>query len=1448
MSYAAFKMVHGPTGVENCAAGYITHSFSDTPAPPALSSEDMEGEWLTKNKGLPAPIPNLVITKANVLEVYIVRVHKDNKRPALEATAPKRGSTMAGLCGAWLELACHYRLHENVESMAILSPGHDGHDDGLRKRDAIILSFRDAKISVLEFDDSIHGLCTSSLHYFEGPDWQHLKRGREKFARGPLVQSDPQGRCSGVLIYDSQMIILKAAQAGYGLVGDDEASGSGGTVSVHIESSYIVNVHDLDMKHVKDFTFIHGYIEPVMVILHEREPTWAGRLAWKHHTCTISALSISMTLKQHPLIWSAPNLPHDAYKLLAVPSPIGGVLVICANSLHYHSQSVSCALALNDFTMTTEGSSEMPRSNIDVELDSAHATWISSDVALFSTKTGNLLLLSLVYDGRTVQRLELSKSKASSLASCICTVGDAFFFLGSRLGDSLLVQFSCGLVSSSSISRSVKDEAAEVEAETPAAKRLRRASSDISQDVVSGEELSLYNSTPNNSDSSQQKAFSFAVRDSLVNVGPLKDFTSGLRLNADLNATGVAKQSNYELVGCSGHGKNGSLCVLQQSIRPELITEVELAGCKGMWTVYHKGSSSHASESAKLVPEEDEYHAYLIISLQSRTMVIETADTLGEVTESVDYYVDGCTISAGNLFGRRRVVQVYAQGVRILDGGNVKQNQCIEVPNPDASSGSGNAVVSTVSIVDPYVLLKMTDGSIRLVVGDPATCTVAITSAPISPSFADPITACSLYHDKGPEPWLRKTSTDAWLSTGAADDLEATDGSPQDQGDIYCVICRESGRLDLYEVPSFRCVFSIDKFTSGKSILVDTYLPDLPSDAQQTVKEETSEGDKQESGKNMKVIEIGMQKWSGQYGRPFLFAILSDGTILCYHAYFYEGQDNIIKMEGGSMVENSVNSISTLRLRNLRFIRVFLDSLTREEAEAGASGQRIVNFSNIGGYQGAFLAGTRPAWLMVCRERLRLHPQLCHGPILAFTPLHNINCNHGFIYCTAQGFLKICQLPSLNYDNYWPVKKIPLRGTPHQITYFAEKNLYALIVSLPVSRPVSQVLPSLVDQDNNHLTEGDNNISEDAHKSYVVDEFEVRILEPAKSGSQWEARASIPLQTSENAISVRMVTLLNTSTKENETLLAIGTAYVQGEDVAARGRIILASIKQDSNNSDNWVNEVYSKELKGAISSLASLQGHLLIAAGSKIILHQWNGEELNGFAFYDAPHYVVSLNIVKKFILFGDIHKSIYFLNWKEDGAQLSLLAKDFGSLNCYATEFLIDGTTLSLVVSDDQKNIQIFYYAPKSMESWKGQKLLPRAEFHVGAHVSKFLRLQMLPTSLSDRTNRFALLCGTLDGSIGCVAPLDELTFRRLQTLQRKLVDAVPHVAGLNPRAFRRFRSNGNAHRPGPDNIVDCELLRYYEMLPLDDQLEIAHQIGTTRSQILINLNDLNVGTSFL
>ncbi|XP_025700408.1 cleavage and polyadenylation specificity factor subunit 1 isoform X2 [Arachis hypogaea] len=1194
-----------------------------------------------------------------------------------------------------------------------------------------------------------------------------------------------------------------------------------------------------------------------MVILHECELTWAGRLSWKHHTCMISALSISTTLKQHPLIWSAVNLPHDAYKLLAVPSPIGGVLVIGANTIHYHSQSASCALALNSYAVSLDSSQEMPRSTFNVELDAANATWLSNDVALLSTKTGELLLLVLVYDGRVVQRLDLSKSKASVLSSGITTIGNSLFFLASRLGDSMLVQFSCGSGVSMSSSNNLKEEVGDIEVDAPSSKRLRRSPSDALQDLVSGEELSLYGSAPNRTESAQ-KTFSFAVRDSLINIGPLKDFSYGLRINADANATGIAKQSNYELVCCSGHGKNGSICVLRQSIRPEVITEVELPGCKGIWTVYHKSSRSHSADSSKMANDDDEYHAYLIISLEARTMVLETADLLSEVTESVEYYIRGKTLAAGNLFGRRRVIQVFEHGARILDGSFMTRENFFGSSNSESNSGSENVMAVSVSIADPYALIRMSDGSIRLLIGDPSTCTISVTTPASLESSKGSVSSCTLYHDKGPEPWLRKTSTDAWLSTGVGEAIDGADGAAQDHGDIYCVMCYENGSLEIFDVPNFSCVFSVENFMSGKSHLIDALMKEVPKDFEKVDRGSNgiSGQGRMENVPDMKVVELAMHRWSGQHSRPFLFGILSDGTILCYHAYLYESLDGNSKLEDSVSAGGpaGLNSTNVSRLRNLRFVRVPMDAYAREETSNVSPCQQITVFKNIGGYQGFFLSGSRPAWVMMLRERLRVHPQLCDGSIVAFTVLHNVNCNHGLIYVTSQGVLKICQLPSgSNYDCYWPVQKIPLKATPHQVTYFAEKNLYPLIVSVPVPKPLNQVV-SLVEQDSNHQSESQNLNPDEQNRFYSVDEFEVRIMEPDKSGGPWQTKATIPMQTSENALTVRMVTLLNTSSKENETLLAVGTAYVQGEDVAARGRILLFSLGKNTDNSQTLVSEVYSKELKGAISALASLQGHLLIASGPKIILHKWTGTELNGIAFFDAPPlHVVSLNIVKNFILIGDIHKSIYFLSWKEQGAQLSLLAKDFGNLDCFATEFLIDGSTLSLMVSDDQKNIQIFYYAPKMSESWKGQKLLSRAEFHVGAHVTKFLRLQMLSTSDrsgsgSDKTNRFALLFGTLDGSIGCIAPLDELTFRRLQSLQRKLVDAVPHLAGLNPRAFRQFRSNGKAHRPGPDSIVDCELLCHYEMLPLEEQLEIAHQVGTTRSQILSNLSDLALGTSFL
>ena len=65
-----------------------------------------------------------------------------------------------------------------------------------------------------------------------------------------------------------------------------------------------------------------------------------------------------------------------------------------------------------------------------------------------------------------------------------------------------------------------------------------------------------------------------------------------------------------------------------------------------------------------------------------------------------------------------------------------------------------------------------------------------------------------------------------------------------------------------------------------------------------------------------------------------------------------------------------------------------------------------------------------------------------------------------------------------------------------------------------------------------------------------------------------------------------------------------------------------------------------------------------------------------------------------------------------------------------------------------------------------------------------------QSVPASL--KCCRIISMChsvpaGTLDGAVGLILPVTEKTYRRLHMLQTKLVECIPHYAGLNPKAFR-------------------------------------------------------------
>lgn len=72
-------------------------------------------------------------------------------------------------------------------------------------KEALFLSFMDAKLSLIEFDTSLQDLKTLSMHYFED---ELSKEGQWYNYAQPIVRVDPDMRCACMLIYNCKLVII----------------------------------------------------------------------------------------------------------------------------------------------------------------------------------------------------------------------------------------------------------------------------------------------------------------------------------------------------------------------------------------------------------------------------------------------------------------------------------------------------------------------------------------------------------------------------------------------------------------------------------------------------------------------------------------------------------------------------------------------------------------------------------------------------------------------------------------------------------------------------------------------------------------------------------------------------------------------------------------------------------------------------------------------------------------------------------------------------------------------------------------------------------------------------------------------------------------------------------------------------------------------------------------
>ena len=137
--------------------------------------------------------------------------------------------------------------------------------------------------------------------------------------------------------------------------------------------------------------------------------------------------------------------------------------------------------------------------------------------------------------------------------------------------------------------------------------------------------------------------------DSLLNIGPCGQVAMGEPAFLSEAFNSSIPDPDIELVTTAGHGKNGALCLLQRSVRPQVmlgilktfiftmpllqvLTTFEIPGTVDMWTVY--------SGRGKLE------HAYLILSTLESTMILQTGEEINEL-DSSGFFTSGPTVFAG---------------------------------------------------------------------------------------------------------------------------------------------------------------------------------------------------------------------------------------------------------------------------------------------------------------------------------------------------------------------------------------------------------------------------------------------------------------------------------------------------------------------------------------------------------------------------------------------------------------------------------------------------------------------------------------------------------------------------------------------------------------------------------------------------------------------------------
>lgn len=771
---------------------------------------------------------------------------------------------------------------------------------GYPASEALLLAFEGCNVSVVAIDPEDRALSTISLHSFSS---EFKRDGFSNHFQEPIVRADPANRCGAVIVYDRILGILP-------FDGD-------------FINSFSIPLSEIDhrLENVVDMIFLDGYYEPTLLFLYEPHQTTAGRASVRYDTMHLLGVSVNVFDEQVAIVWQVGSLPMDCNRLVAIPKPLGGVLVIGSNEVIYLNQSVPpCGVSLNSCYDSFTKFPLKDLKHLSMTLDAGAAEWIGDNKVALGTLDGRLFVLELITDSsETVRSMVLEHVFDTSIAYCMTLCAPGRLFVGSRLGDSQFLEFT------------IEKEEQESEATQEAKKARIEEVADEDDIELYGEQIVEQVATV---DVKVKERMLFRVLDTLTNIGPIKAMTAG-------GAHGISpillEQDRidpiFDIVTASGNTVNGSICVLQRTVRPDVITSSFLQDAQQLWAIGRR---------------EDDSHKYLIVSRTRSSLILELGEDMVELEEPL-FLSDEPTVAAGELADGGLAVQVTSLRVALV--AEEKQLQQIDLDS--------NFPVVAASIVDPYVALLTQNGRLMLfhLVLHPH---VHLQEIDLSNSaFAEktihhraPLTALSIYRDMSglmissdslddlyerrytkpkrksatrrsgadsidldlygeeigtqmpstavdedellygdsgmnkKDDGFRKRKRIAEVSsvTTGGEESDATDPNSVEPS-YWLILARDSGKIVVHSLPDMRVVYQFLKFGLMPELITDL----MPDEEEKDRKEQEARAEQFENSSvqfrpNERVVEIQIVGMGINQGHPTLMAVIDD-QVIAYEMY-----------------------------------------------------------------------------------------------------------------------------------------------------------------------------------------------------------------------------------------------------------------------------------------------------------------------------------------------------------------------------------------------------------------------------------------------------------------------------------------------------------------------------------------------------------------------------------